>query len=317
MPCARVLLLLRTNLDRDAWGSPHPRWLRWIAEDPTSGWIAMAGFLLVAMFIDSTVSVLNGEASSVWDATFIASSHEWWMRVMFMLPVFLATFVWTHVVSERNQRIADLRRTKARMRELNSRLAQGDAYVRRDLATRLHENVGQTIGAAAMYLSAIEQNRLTDDELNALRAAARSIARVMSEVRDIAQELQPMPQGDFNFDVAVESMAERVMRRTGASVDVQLQRTTRAIAPETALIAYQVISEVVETATGGSHTSTIRIREHDEDDCAVVTVAWDGAGGDNLVSSDEWLAGAGGAVTWSETDNATHVTIRIPALAAL
>jgi two-component system sensor histidine kinase NreB len=276
----------------------------------------MAAFLLVSILVDSTVSVLNGEASNLWDATFIANPHEWWMRAMFMFPVVLATVVWTHVVSERNRRIAELRQTKARMRELNARLAQGDAHMRRDLATRLHENVGQTIGAAAMYLSAIEQDRLSADELVALRSAARSIARVMSEVRDIAQELQPMPQGDFNLDVAVESMAERVMRRTGTSVDLQCPCTTREIAPETALIAYQVISEVVETASGGSSTSTIRITEHDEDDCAVVTIAWDGAGGDNLVSSDEWFASVGGSVAWSETDGATHVTIRIPILAA-
>jgi signal transduction histidine kinase len=307
---------LKTNRDRDTWNSPHPRWLRWLAEDPASGWIAMAGFLLISAFVDSAVSVLNGEASNLWDATFIASLHEWWMRAMFMLPVFLATFVWSHVISERNKRIADLRHTKERLRELNARLAQGDTQTRRDLATRLHENVGQTIGAAAMYLSAIEQDHLSEDELVALRSAARSIARVMSEVRDIAQELQPMPQDDFNLDVAVESMAERVMRRTGTSVDVECPCTGGEIAPETALIAYQVISEVVETATGGSHTSTIRIREHDEGDCAVVTIAWDGAGGDNLVSSDEWFAGVGGTVKWSATSDATQVTVRIPTVTA-
>lgn len=290
--------------------------MRWIAEEPRAGWVVMAGFLLVSMLVDSAVSTFNGEAANLWDATFIASAHEWWMRTMFMVPLLLATFVWSHVVSERNRRISELRQTKQRMRELNSRLAQGDAHMRRDLATRLHENVGQTIGAAAMYLSAVDQDHLSEDELVAFRSAARSIARVMSEVRDIAQELQPMPQGEFNLDVAVQSMAERVMRRTGTSVDLQCPCTEREMAPDTALIAYQVISEVVESATGAAQTSTIRIRELDEVDHAVVTITWDGSGGESLVSSDEWLASVGGTVVWSEVDGATVVTVRIPLVAA-
>jgi two-component system sensor histidine kinase UhpB len=115
------------------------------------------------------------------------------------------------------------RESKARLETLSRRVLLAHESERRVIARGLHDEVGQTLTAARLELTA--QGRVAGD-------AAVLIDRALQTIRDLSFELHPVTLDDLGLAAALRHHVDRLARLAGfqAHVDVQLQ-TARLPSP--------------------------------------------------------------------------------------
>lgn len=270
--------------------------------------------ILSSVFLDMGMDGLLFHASPLHSLD--APLSEWVMRATFAVVMLAGGIVWSRAIRNYHRQTDALTAAHERMRALNARLARGEAIERGDVAFRLQENVAQTLSAAGMFLSTIDDRHLSVTEAEAMRASGRALARAMSEVRDLAQELQPTPLTDFGLECAIDSLAKRVMRSSGVSIEVSRCDSPKPVRQETAMAAYQVVAEVFESATQDPRTSSITVDSECGGTHLLITVKWNGSHDADMLSSDEWLRSMGGEVTPRPGSLGSSVLVRVPSEAA-
>ena len=243
--------------------------------------------------------------------------HELWMRIVVLLMLVVIALVWSAALRARRRQVERLEIYQRRLRELSARIVLGDGEERRDLSDRLHEQVGQSLAAARLFLASIEENSCDCREQDALRSVERIVDRAIAECREIAQELSPPVLDEYGLEPALETLVNRVMRQTGKSVEFAGDADTRMpLARETLLAAFQVLAEVVEAAASDPHTSTVRVSAVSFTDEVSVTVEWDATSRDDLFSIRERICEVGGSVELRAGEQGSTVTLRAPFQAA-
>lgn len=243
--------------------------------------------------------------------------HELWMRIVVLLMLATIALVWSGALRARRRQIERLEVYQRRLRELSARIVIGDGEERRELSDRLHEQVGQSLAAARLFLASIEDEACDCREQEALRSVERIVDRAIAECREIAQELSPPVLDEYGLEPALETLANRVMRQTGKSVEFAGDTDSRTpLARETLLAAFQVLAEVVESAASDPLTSTVRVSAGSSEDGVSVTVEWDARSDEDLFSIKERIREVGGSVERTAGERGSTVTLRAPFHAA-
>lgn len=235
------------------------------------------------------------------------SPHEMWMRSIVIVLLVLQSMLWTETIRRRNETIERQRAYQHRLSDLTAQLAYGDAQERRELATRVHENVAQQLTAARMFLAAVE----ADETGEALRAAERIVDRSVAELRDIAEELSPPVLDEYGLGPALEALGTRAMRRTGTSIEVDCD-AQMGLGEQQLLAMFTVTSEIVQLAATDEKVGTVRLTATALGERASVLVEWDGPGTHDLFGMCERLSAVGGSLERRHFDGGTSVLILMP-----
>jgi signal transduction histidine kinase len=171
--------------------------------------------------------------------------------------------------AELHARVADLRRSRARLIEVA--IAE-----RRSLERNLHDGAQQRLVALSLTLR-LAQARLERDPQEArvlLASASDELARALEELRELARGIHPAVLSDRGLRAALETLAGR------SPVRVELVDTPedRLPAPVEAA-AYYVIAEALTNVARYAHATQATVRVRRRDGKAVVEVADDGIGG--------------------------------------
>lgn len=242
--------------------------------------------------------------------------HEAWMRGLVVVMLMIIAFVWSRALSMRQRAIAQLASYQEQLREASARIAYGDSEERRELADRLHEHVGQTLSAARLYLASVEGAECDESEREAIRTAERIVGRAIADCRDIAQELSPPSLDEYGLGPALEALAQRVMRQTGTSVEVDANEMALPLERESLLAMFHVLAEVVEGAAANAGEQSVRISSQLDDSSLSVSVSYSSHSQLDLFGACERMGRAGGSLMRSEDELGTVVTVRAPRIAA-
>ncbi len=294
---------------------PIPKLLKDLESVPASPWLpwVVAPLLAAGFWVTEAAvhTVFFGE-HDFWHGVFSPDPHELWMRLVVLLMLMGVAALWSLGMMRHRSYLKEARAYQERLAAATSRYAYGESEERRELADKLHENVGQTLAAARLFLASIDAARQDPMERDSLRSVERILDRAIADCRDIATELSPPVLDEYGLEPALETLARRLMRQTGTSIEIEGTEQDAPLSRETLLAAFGVLAEVVEGAASHPATSSVRITATRDADQIAVIVNWDGPCTNDFFIEAERMNGVGGSVTRRSGTLGTEVVICAP-----
>lgn len=171
-------------------------------------------------------------------------------------------------VTERRLQEEEIRASRARI------VTAGDE-ARRRLERNLHDGAQQRLVALSLSLR-LAQAKVSVDPAGTetvLEAARQELAAALDELRELARGIHPAVLTDRGLAAALEALATR------SAIPVEIETPDGALPPPVEAAAYYVIAEALANVAkyAGATNVTVRVAHHEE--CVVVEVSDDGAGG--------------------------------------
>jgi two-component system, NarL family, sensor histidine kinase UhpB len=162
------------------------------------------------------------------------------------------------------QRIAayQTERDLADSREWAQRVAQRLEAERRDIASELHDELGQSVTAIRSLAKSLDGRLGADDAMG--REAARLIdseaARLYDAMHGMIPRLTPLALGPLGLPDALNDLVTAIRQRHPAwQLTLQVQGIDGPISPGPALVAYRVAQEAINNAIKHSGGYAIRL----------------------------------------------------------
>jgi signal transduction histidine kinase len=170
--------------------------------------------------------------------------------------------------------IASRRRAEAALRRLN--LALEDQA--RRVAADLHAEAAQFLAAAYLTLADIEPE-LSPELRERLRTVQRSLSSVEDRMRDVCHELRPRLLEDLGLVGGLRFLAERVTRRTGIAVRVEITVAGR-LDPMVETAIYRVVQDALANVVKHSRATCAAVVFRQDDDAIRGVIEDNGCGFD-------------------------------------
>lgn len=135
---------------------------------------------------------------------------------------------------------------------------------RREMARRIHDEVGQALTATKLDLSMVER-KLTDPEVRAqLRSADESISSALEIVRGMSMELRPAILDALGLFAAVEWQAAEFAKRSSLEVRCFFPAKTRRYDPAVEVSMFRIVQEALTNIVRHARASKVEIRGDEE-----------------------------------------------------
>lgn len=208
--------------------------------------------------------------------------------------------------------------------ELLRALVTAQEEERHHIARELHDQMGQSLSALRLGLSALAAAPAPKDAITRLQ---RIVAQIDDDVHRLALELRPSALDNLGLLTAVQQHVEEWSTLTGITADVQTIGTDYECIPsEVAIVIYRVTQEALTNVLKHAHARHISVILEARANQVNLIVEDDGRGFDpdasqlkpdagriGLLSMRERVALVGGAFTIeSEPEHGTSIFVRIP-----
>lgn len=224
--------------------------------------------------------------------------------------------------NERHQRQTE--RDREEMRSLSQRLVKAQEEERKSISRELHDEVGQMLTALRMEIGSLGELRDANaEEFQVHWKEAKGLAeQVMRTVRDMAMGLRPSMLDDLGLGPALEWQAREFARRSGITVDVEIDGTLEELPESHRTCVYRVVQEALTNCARHAQPGRIRITLHGRAESVSLTVQDDGVGftpgpasrrGLGLIGIEERVRELGGEVAVvSQPGRGTLLRVEIP-----
>lgn len=230
-------------------------------------------------------------------------------------------------IGERRRNEEELKKHRQRLRALSSELMEMEDKERRQIATDLHDQIGQSLSAVKMYVDALIP-AVTDGETSKrLRQVAEIVDQTVQDTRTLTFELSPPVLYELGLGPALEWLSEEFHKKYGieisATCDPFPQCTTSAFLALIFRTIRELLINVVRHAK--AQRAEIQVRCSGKEIC--LTVKDDGCGievgdakieesgtnGFGLFSIRERIMNIGGTVDIdSKKELGTTITLTLP-----
>lgn len=173
------------------------------------------------------------------------------------------------------------RRSSSRLKDLNEHIIRLQESERSRIAQEIHDDAGQQLSAAKIWLSRLEggsgQNA---EDAHALRETRSLIDSTLAKLRNISHSLHPSMIGNLGLDAAIEWNLRQTAEPAKLSWDFlcDCQEALGKLDREKQIHVYRVIQEAIQNVQKHAHASAITVRVLHEDGRIVVDVLDDGVG---------------------------------------
>lgn len=200
---------------------------------------------------------------------------------------------------------------------------------RRRIARELHDQIGQILTAVKMNLHTVQQFCHASEAGSYVKDNIEAVDEALRLVRDLSVDLRPPILDDLGLATAVRWYVDRYTKRTGLSVDVEIdlpdenERFSRELETACFRIAQEALTNVVRHAKA----TQVLIRLTRDGDVLLLIVKDDGVGFDverlhqrasrvatlGLISMQERAHAAGGTIEIdSAPTNGTEIRFTLP-----
>lgn len=299
---------MKTDNDTSSTDAAIRRLPGW-ALQPQAATLATVTLIVAYWMLEAAAHVLLFDRRrSFLHALLFPAPHEAWMRAFVVIMAVALGIAWYAVALERRHRIEEMRSHQLRLGQFTRSLSYGATKERQEVARRLHDDIGQQLSAARMFLSATGGC----DDRAASEQVARILERVMMECRELSEELSPPVLEEFGLVPALESLARRVARRSGRTVQVDASHACLGLGHEALMVTFHVLSEVVEAAVEWSDTTAVLLTCAEEEGMLALGVSWDAASHAEFFSAGERIRNVGGVTDVQVDGVRTTFTARVP-----
>jgi signal transduction histidine kinase len=162
---------------------------------------------------------------------------------------------------------------------------------KRELARKLHDELGGLLTAAKMDLSWL-QSRL---EGAAIQERLSQLGGVLDEAMDlkrrVVEELRPSLLDHFGLPTAVRAYVESTCAKEGLSVQVNFEHTCESMSKEAAIALFRVVQEGLSNIIRHAHARTVKLEMNGDEHHCILTLTDDGRGFDAQSPEFRWSHG--------------------------
>lgn len=162
----------------------------------------------------------------------------------------------THLKDAENKLLEYQRKLKG----LAVRLSMAEEDQRRNMASRLHEIIGQELFVLLLQLDRFEKKLALPDKIPAVHQMRDQVLKIIRETKDLTFDLSPPALYDFGFREALEALSRTVSSRHGISVTTDFKGEMDAIADEIKIIVYRCLKELIHNTVKHARAGNIHIR---------------------------------------------------------
>ena len=217
----------------------------------------------------------------------------------------------------------DVVQARTELRNFTARLEHAQEEERRTLSRELHDEFGQTMAAALVELSRIQDERIHDDATRAqLASVKRELESSMRSIRDIALVLRPSMLDDLGLVPALRWQGREVARRSGLAVSVEADDNSEFLPDAYRTCIYRVVQEALHNIVKHASATSAVVVYKWTSDALVLTVEDNGKGfrpasekGMGLLGIEERVGRLSGHVQVTSSPNrgtSIHVTLPVP-----
>ena len=222
---------------------------------------------------------------------------------------------------------AQLASQRDRLRRLTARVIATEQRERRDLATRLHDTVGQYLALAQVRLAKLDDSPSPDGHGADLAAVRDNLTRAIDAGRDVIADLSPPTLHGLGLVPALHQLARRFEERHGLTVTVTAEVAQQRGPFEIESFFYRTARELLFNTLKHAHAHAAGVEVAQNEHEWHITVWDDGTGFDGdaaldvhrddgdafgLYSVYEQATGLGGSLA-VHCDGLTRVAVRVPA----
>lgn len=182
-----------------------------------------------------------------------------------------------HDVTQRQRELQELQESRQALRRLSASIVEGREAERRRIARELHDELGQSLSALKLELSACVDDALLERHRASVRSMLQRLDEIMAAVRRIAVDLRPQMLDDLGLGAAVEWLVQDFARHTGLRCTTQLDEVG-ALDDSVATALYRMVQEALTNVLRHAQATEVAVELRLRDGRAQLSVRDNGLG---------------------------------------
>ena len=183
-------------------------------------------------------------------------------------------------ITRRKQAEENIAKYQDLLKSLASQLSKVEERERRQLATELHDNIGQNLYYCAMKLGEIMQKPASDDMNRTISDVRDVIDRTIQFTRDLTFELSPLILYEIGLRAALEWLSENIGNKYGLQVTIVSSEEPAQFDNEIRTLLFQAVREILINVVKHAQARKAEISLYQEGRNFHLTVQDDGLGFD-------------------------------------
>ena len=162
------------------------------------------------------------------------------------------------------------------LRDLTAELAMAEQRERREIATLLHDSVGQLLAFAKLRLGAMadRSEELGDD----LATVLHYIDEAIDETRSLTTQLSPPALEQLGFVAALQWLADELSERHGVPIGFVAEADPAGMTEDIGVTLFQAVRELIINAIKHAKAEQVSVKLLLKDGCVCLEVSDDGVG---------------------------------------
>lgn len=145
----------------------------------------------------------------------------------------------------RMEKEQDLKNHRRRLRALSSELMETEDRERRQLASDLHDQVGQSLSAVKMYVDSLIASTPDETTLDRLQFIASIVDETIQDIRTLTFELSPPILYELGLKAALEWLAEDFLQKYNLKITIACDACTNYNTPASLALIFRTIRELL------------------------------------------------------------------------
>ena len=212
------------------------------------------------------------------------------------------------------------------LRKVAAELSLTEARERRDIASDLHDHIGQSLAYIRAKIAGFSGDAVFCGFEQSLSEISRLLDQTIKYTRTLTFEISPPVLYELGLGPSLEWLGEQFAKKHHLNVTVDAQPLNGKLPDAIGVFVFKSVQEILTNAVKHAQAKTIRMRMTRAENCLEVVVSDDGIGFDvsacgidaanggfGLFSIRERLKHLGGRITIdSKPGHGTRVTVSVP-----
>jgi signal transduction histidine kinase len=186
---------------------------------------------------------------------------------------------------------AQIQAYQRQLRRLALELSLAEARERREIASDLHDHIGQALAYVVQKVTKLQGNAVFSGMEEDFSEILQILNQTIRYTRDLTVEISPSVLYELGLPAALEWLAERAERRYDYAVSYTQTGTPQAFSEGISVLVFKAVQELLANAAKHARPSTVRLHSKWRSDGLEISVEDDGRGFDSGAIEDKLTRG--------------------------
>ncbi|MAE67207.1 MAG: hypothetical protein CMJ18_23345 [Phycisphaeraceae bacterium] len=181
-------------------------------------------------------------------------------------------------ITERESARKELLEYQGRLRALTSELSLSEERQRREIATELHDQIGQNLAITKIKLGEAQQTAAPDGVQDLVTETRELVEQTIQSTRTLTFELGSPVLYELGLEAAIESLADDIQERHGIASRFNDDGSDKPLSDDLRVVLFQSVRELLNNVVKHANARHVDLSIARETDLVEIVLTDDGAG---------------------------------------